>query len=81
MGTVVNKDAIGSKVSIISNLGTQIAFVNTGGSYLSSNDKRIIFGLGKDERVDSIEIEWSDGQLQTLTPLDINQYHRIVQGD
>ena len=81
MGTAVNKDAIGSKVSIISNLGTQIAFVNTGGSYLSSNDKRIIFGLGKDEQVDSIVIEWSDGQLQTLTPLDINQYHRIVQGD
>ncbi len=81
VGSSVNKDAIGSMVTVSSELGTQLAYVNPGASYLSSNDKRIVFGLGKDEKIHSISIKWSDSENQTLSSLNINQYHRIVQDD
>jgi hypothetical protein len=40
--------------------------VTTAGSYLSSSDKRLHFGLGEDAVAKSIEIHWPSGTRQTL---------------
>jgi hypothetical protein len=41
-----NRDAIGAEVKLITSKGSQMATVTTAGSYLSSSDKRVHFGLG-----------------------------------
>jgi len=66
VGHKSNRDAIGAAVKVTSEHGTQFAAVTTAGSYLSSSDKRLHFGLGDDAVAKSIEIQWPSGIRQTL---------------
>jgi hypothetical protein len=66
IGHKSNHDAIGAEVKLITANGAQFATVSTGGSYLSSSDKRVHFGLGAESAAQSIEIRWPSGILQTL---------------
>src|SRR5215475_9129974 len=73
-----NRDAIGAAVRITTAGGAQYATVTTASSYLSSGDKRVHFGLGKVPVVESIEIRWPSGIVQTLRDLAAD---RVVQID
>ncbi len=73
-----NRDAIGAEIHVTTSSGTQMLTVSTAGSYLSSNDKRAHFGLGKDAVASKVEIRWPSGSKQTLTDV---QGDRIVQVD
>jgi hypothetical protein len=61
-----NRDGIGAEVRVTTSTGTQTVTVSTGGSYLSSSDKRAHFGLGKDTAASKVEIHWPSGIVQTL---------------
>lgn len=54
-----------------------MATVTTAGSYLSSSDKRVHFGLGRDSTVQSLEIRWPSGILQTIQNAKTDQILRI----
>jgi hypothetical protein len=73
-----NRDAIGAIVKIVTPEGAQYATVSTASSYLSSGDKRIHFGLGKASLIETIEIRWPSGIVQTLKDVAAD---RIVQID
>jgi len=66
IGHKSNRDAIGAVVKLSSEHGAQFATVTTAGSYLSSSDKRLHFGLGQDATAKSIEIQWPSGIRQTI---------------
>ena len=66
VGHKSNRDAIGAEVKVITAKGSQFATVSTAGSYLSSSDKRVHFGLGSESAAQSIEIRWPSGIQQTL---------------
>ncbi len=61
-----NRDAIGAEVKLTTGRGSQWATVSTAGSYLSSSDKRVHFGLGPETTISSIEILWPSGIRQKL---------------
>jgi enediyne biosynthesis protein E4 len=61
-----NRDAIGTEIKLVTSKGAQYATVSTAGSYLSSSDKRVHFGLGAESMVQSIEIRWPSGIVQKL---------------
>ena len=71
--------AIGSRVSL--QVGERRIFrtVMTSGSYLSSHDHRIHIGLGNNEVVTDIEVEWLTGGSTAIESLEANQIHRIDQ--
>jgi enediyne biosynthesis protein E4 len=71
-----NRDGIGAEIHVTTTSGTQMETVSTAGSYLSSNDKRAHFGLGKDAVASKVEIRWPSGIVQTLTNV---KGDRIVQ--
>ncbi len=73
-----NRDAIGAEIHVTTSAGTQMETVSTAGSYLSSNDKRAHFGLGKDTAASKVEIRWPSGIVQSLT--DVKGDH-ILQVD
>ncbi|MBS0264266.1 MAG: CRTAC1 family protein [Planctomycetes bacterium] len=50
------------------------------GSYLSSSDPRVLFGLGPADRVSRVRVRWPDGLTETWTGLEINRYHELVRG-
>jgi hypothetical protein len=66
VGHKSNRDAIGAEVRLVTANSPQFATVSTAGSYLSSSDKRIHFGLGAELVAQSIEIRWPSGIRQTL---------------
>ncbi len=73
IGTTSNRDGLGSRVKIISGGKTQTAQKVSTNGYLSQNDPRLHFGLGKNEMVDSIEIRWLSGKVQVLENIKANQ--------
>jgi enediyne biosynthesis protein E4 len=61
-----NRDGIGAEIKIMTSAGMQIETVSTAGSYLSSSDRRVHFGLGADKEARAVEIRWPSGAVQTL---------------
>jgi hypothetical protein len=74
-----NRDAIGTKIRVTAGGRTQSSIVRSAGSYLSINDRRPHFGLGKATRVERIDIEWPDGKKQTLTDVEANRFVAVKQ--
>jgi hypothetical protein len=54
--------------------------VRTEGSYCSANDPRLVFGLGEDDRVDSIDIFWPDGTKETWQNPIPMKYTTLIKG-
>src|SRR5207245_7747947 len=55
------RDAIGSKVFVTTGAIRQRGDVFSGGSYASSSDPRLHFGLATATKVDTVEIQWTSG--------------------
>jgi hypothetical protein len=55
-------------------------FVKGGGSYASSGDRRLIFGLGT-RKPGRLTVTWPDGSEERFDGLAAGRYHRIVQGE
>jgi hypothetical protein len=77
VGHKSNRDAIGAEVKLTTSKGSQLATVSTAGSYLSSKDKRVHFGLGADTAAKSIEIRWPSGTVQILHDVRVDQIMRV----
>lgn len=73
VGTTSNRDGLGSMVKITSGGRVQTAQKVSTTGYLSQNDPRLHFGLGKSEIADKIEIKWLSGKLQVLENIKANQ--------
>ncbi|PYX56524.1 MAG: RNA-binding protein, partial [Acidobacteria bacterium] len=58
----------------------QIDEVRSGGSYISQNDLRIHFGLGKADKVELLEVRWPSGQVDTLKDIKPNQLVFVKEG-
>jgi len=74
------RDAIGAKVFLTSAGTRQRADVYSGGSYASSSDLRVHFGLGTSTRIDRLEIDWPSGAVETVTVPEVNRIYSIVEG-
>lgn len=75
-----NPLAIGARVKVVAGGVTQIEEVRSGGSYLSQNDLRVHFGLGKATKVDLIEIRWPSGQVETLRDVVADKFYAVLEG-
>jgi len=54
--------------------------VEAGGSYLSQNDLRLHFGLGNGEKIQSVEVRWSDGKTEKISGVEPNKIITFGQG-
>jgi hypothetical protein len=77
VGHKSNRDAIGAEVKLITSQDQQFATVSTAGSYLSSSDKRVHFGLGAASMAQTVEIRWPSGMLQKLTAIPADQILQV----
>jgi hypothetical protein len=59
---------------------TQRADVLSGGSFASSNDPRVHFGLGDDKTVDSIAIHWPGGALEKIRVTAVDRIYTVEEG-
>ncbi|MYE88562.1 CRTAC1 family protein [Candidatus Poribacteria bacterium] len=80
IGTHSNRDAIGARVKVITGNLAQIREVRSGSSYLSQNDMRLHFGLGKHRQIDRVEIRWPSGLQERLEGVEVNQTLTLIEG-
>jgi hypothetical protein len=74
VGTRSNRDGIGAHIRLVAGPGEeQHGFVSTAGSYASSSDKRVHFGLGNAAEVPLLEITWPSGTVQRLRSIKADQ--------
>jgi enediyne biosynthesis protein E4 len=78
-GTRSNRSALGSRVLVRYGGKVQAQELMSQSSYLSSNDPRLHFGLGKQQTAD-IEVRWPLGSIEILTRVGCNQLVTIREG-
>ena len=81
IGTESERDAIGTKVKVMSGQHIQHSTVLSGDGYLASNEKGLHIGLGAQSNIDKIVIDWSSGRQQTLQNVTPNQTIQVVEGN
>jgi len=74
------RDAIGAKVFVTTGTIRQRADVFAGGSYASSSDQRLHFGLGAATSVDKVEILWPDGVKEEIKIPSIGRIVTVMEG-
>jgi enediyne biosynthesis protein E4 len=81
IGSKKNRDALGAQIKVTADDLVQVKEIYSGGSYISQNDTRLHFGLGKKTKVDSIEIRWpGGGKVETVRDVPVNQFLVIEEG-
>jgi len=86
VGTKSNRSGIGARLTCVTQAPgdlkphRQIDEVRSGGGYFSQSDLRVHFGLGKAEKVDSLEIRWPSGQVDALKDIKANQVVYVEDG-
>ena len=78
VGTQSNRSAIGARVYCLTGKRRQMDEVRSGGSYISQNDLRVHFGLGKAEMAD-IEVRWPSGVVEKFPGLAANKIHTLTE--
>jgi len=79
-GTKSNRLAIGAKLKLVAGAMTQTEEIHSGGSYLSQSDLRVHFGLGTSTRIESLEIRWPSGKIETLKNLNADKIYSVLEG-
>jgi hypothetical protein len=81
IGTKSNRLAIGARVRVITSKMTQIDEVRGGGSYNSTNDTRLHFGLGKEATINKLEVLWPSGLRQEFSEIQADAIYEIKEGE
>lgn len=80
VGVKSNRSGIGARIYCTPAGGhRQMDEVRRGGSYISQNDLRVHFGLGKAGKVD-LEVRWPSGAVDKLTGVTANRVLTIREG-
>jgi len=80
VGTKSNRSAIGAKIRIVSSTVSQIREVGDQSSYLSQNSLIQHFGLAKQAKVDTLDVNWPSGQRQQFLNIPVNERIEIKEG-
>ena len=75
IGISSSRDACGARIVVRTGSGTQSRQVKGGGSYASTSDVWLHFGLGQSPEIDELEIVWPSGAAQKLTGVSADRRH------
>jgi hypothetical protein len=73
-GTVV-----GTRVTVRAGGRVQVADVSSGESYLSANDPRLHFGLGRETSAARVEVRWPDGSVTVKDQVPAGRFLKVIK--
>ena len=76
-----NRDAYGAKVTAIIGRGSFVRYCHADGSYLSSSDCRVHFGLGAATRINKILVRWPDGNFTERRNVSANAFLNLDESE
>jgi len=80
VGHESNRDGIGTRIKLTTGSGrTLYNHVTTSVGFMSSSDKRVHFGLGKETTIKSLEIRWPRGAVQKLDNVPVDRFLKIEE--
>jgi len=74
-----NRDAIGARVTVVTDSGRQIRERDGGNGFSGQSDPRLHFGVGADKQIKLLEVRWPDGGLEYLENIPCDQLLTIRQ--
>jgi hypothetical protein len=80
VGTMSNRDAIGSTIRIFHGGSSQSRTVKSGSSYLSQSEFAVTFGVGMRDRIDRAVISWPSGRTDEFKGLTTGRAYDCVEG-
>ncbi len=80
IGTPSNRDAVGARITAVTEYGNQVAQIRGGRSYLSASDLRVHFGLGHARIVKNLTVRWPSGIEDAFENIKPNQMLSIREG-
>lgn len=72
-GSASNRDAIGTQVQVVADGRTIYRQLKGGGSLESSNDPRLLIGVGPAERLETVIVTWPSGRETSLKDVETNR--------
>jgi len=81
VGKKSNRAALGARVTVTAGTLVQMDEVRGGGSYLSSNDQRLHFGLGAEPVMKQVAIEWPSGLVERLANVAADKIYTVTEGE
>lgn len=79
VGQTSGRSAIGARVTLTAGGKKQIGLVKGGGSYLSTSDRILVFGLGEEKIVENITVDWPSGKRSECHNILSKNMLRIVE--
>jgi hypothetical protein len=79
VGTKSNRDAIGARVTVFSGGVRQTRMVRSGSSYLSQSELPVTFGLGKQDKLERVVIEWPSGRTEEFKGLAAGRVYLVTE--
>ncbi len=79
-GTSSNRSAVGTHVTLQAGGREQMWYAQGGGSFLWSCDKRVHFGLGGAEKIESVTVKWPSGRSQEFEHLAPGREYVLIEG-
>jgi hypothetical protein len=76
------RDSVGTRLELQLGDGEKLVrVIKGGGSYLSSGDRRVLFGLGPHTKIDRLTVRWPSGKTQTWDGLAVDRYWKLMEGE
>lgn len=79
-GVASDRDAIGTTVSVTAGDKTWVGQLTAGDGFQASNQRQLVFGLGRHEKIDQMTIRWPAGGQQTFLDLAADSELLFIEG-
>jgi hypothetical protein len=79
VGTKSNRDAIGASVHLYSNGQTQSRLVRSGSSYLSQSELPLTFGVGHQDEIEKVVVDWPSGRTEEYPKLKSGKTYQLTE--
>jgi enediyne biosynthesis protein E4 len=79
VGTKSNRDGIGARIKVFAGGTMQTRMVRSGSSYLSQSELPVTFGLGKQDTVERIVIDWPSGRSEEYKNLQARKSYEVTE--
>jgi hypothetical protein len=80
VGTKSNRDGIGAKLTLKIGARSLVDEVRSGSSYDSNSDMRVHFGLGAATKIESVQVRWPSGLVESFQSLAVDSIHTLREG-
>ncbi|MBS0201777.1 MAG: VCBS repeat-containing protein [Planctomycetes bacterium] len=75
------RDAVGSQVTVTTAGRSMVRQLVSGDGYQASNQRQLVFGLGKSTAIEKLEVRWQTGQIQSFSEIPVNSEVLLREGN